>query len=128
MAGSRTGWIEAPYVRVPAALDTIAAGVVRFTSSRGRAVHMLPGLCTMDEPSLATGSATLLDVMRGEETQIVGAATTAAGRDRLRQDGRPSVLCLPGTHCKWVVVDDASAAGGSLGDVSVRDFATHMTG
>jgi 2-dehydro-3-deoxygalactonokinase len=53
------------------------------------------------------------DVMRGEETQIVGALAIrpalATGR---------SLLCLPGTHTKWVCVEDGR----------IRDFLTAMTG
>jgi 2-dehydro-3-deoxygalactonokinase len=47
--------------------------------------------------------------MRGEETQIAGALATGFG------DG---VLCLPGTHAKWVQV--------SAGEVV--SFQTYMTG
>jgi 2-dehydro-3-deoxygalactonokinase len=50
------------------------------------------------------------DVMRGEETQIAGALALAPGFD--------GVLCLPGTHCKWVHV--------SAGEVV--SFQTFMTG
>ena len=53
------------------------------------------------------------DLLRGEETQILGALNL---EDRLRQ-GR-WVLCLPGTHTKWVVVEDGR----------VREFFTAPTG
>jgi 2-dehydro-3-deoxygalactonokinase len=53
------------------------------------------------------------DVMRGEETQIVGAL---ALRPDLGNGGR--LFCLPGTHTKWVWVEDGS----------MRDFLTAMTG
>jgi 2-dehydro-3-deoxygalactonokinase len=48
------------------------------------------------------------DVMRGEETQILG-----AGLGHGRQ-----LVVLPGTHCKWVLVEDGK----------IRDFVTFMTG
>jgi 2-dehydro-3-deoxygalactonokinase len=50
------------------------------------------------------------DVMRGEETQIAGALALRPGFD--------GVLCLPGTHAKWVQV--------SAGEVV--SFQTYMTG
>jgi 2-dehydro-3-deoxygalactonokinase len=52
------------------------------------------------------------DVMRGEETQVVGAL---ALRPAL---ARGALVILPGTHAKWVAVADGR----------VRDFATFMTG
>jgi 2-dehydro-3-deoxygalactonokinase len=48
------------------------------------------------------------DVMRGEETQILGA----------RFGGGRQLIVLPGTHCKWVLVEDGQ----------IRDFVTFMTG
>ncbi|MCV2868893.1 2-dehydro-3-deoxygalactonokinase [Defluviimonas sp. WL0002] len=99
MAGARSGWREAPYLPVPCAPGT--AGAVRAETRDPRlSVHILPGL-SQAEPA---------DVMRGEETQIAGflAARTVF-------DG---VLCLPGTHTKWVRV-----RGGK-----VEHFRTVMTG
>ncbi|MBS0563844.1 MAG: 2-dehydro-3-deoxygalactonokinase [Proteobacteria bacterium] len=100
MAGSRQGWAEAPYAAVPCA--PLAAGrTVRPAVADGRLdVHLLPGL-QQDSPA---------DVMRGEETQIAG---LLAGRP-----GFDGVLCLPGTHSKWVRI--------SAGEVV--SFQTAMTG
>lgn len=82
MIGSRNGWVETPYVECPAGLAEIAAGVVPVKGCAGLAI--VPGL------SLAADRG---DVMRGEETQIVG----------LANDGKDcSVAVLPGTHSKWV--------------------------
>jgi len=98
MIGSRQGWREAPYVACPASLDTLAAGLARVDAG---ALAIVPGLVTRDRRGLP-------DVMRGEETQLLG----AVGADE-------AVLAvLPGTHSKW-----AHVAGGT-----VVDFATWMTG
>ena len=98
MIGSRQGWREAPYVACPASLDTLAAGLARVDAD---ALAIVPGLVTRDRRGLP-------DVMRGEETQLLG----AVGADE-------AVLAvLPGTHSKW-----AHVAGGT-----VVDFATWMTG
>jgi len=98
MIGSRQGWREAPYVACPASLDTLAAGLARVDAG---ALAIVPGLVTRDSRGLP-------DVMRGEETQLLG----AVGADE-------AVLAvLPGTHSKW-----AHVAGGT-----VVDFATWMTG
>ncbi len=94
MVGSRDGWREAPYVACPADLDGLGRGLVAVDG-----LHIVPGLVQTGRP----------DVLRGEETQILG----VAGHDTADR-----VLLLPGTHAKWVRV-----AGGR-----VVDFATAMTG
>lgn len=101
MIGSRQGWTEAPYVELPAGAGEIAKKLMLLALARPAAI--VPGLAG---PALAGGR----DVMRGEETQIVGALDLLGISD--------GVLCLPGTHSKWVEV-----AGGRI----VR-FATFMTG
>lgn len=100
MIGSRGGWQEVPYVECPAGAPEIAAGIVPIESGSaafaGRDLRIVPG--TIDR-----NAAKAADVMRGEETQIVGLL------DRLG-DGIHTI-CLPGTHSKWVQVrDDAIAS------------------
>jgi 2-dehydro-3-deoxygalactonokinase len=93
MAGSRQGWLEAPYVTVPAPLSAILAGAARVPGQR-RDIRIVPGLAQrqIDAP----------DVMRGEETQLAGAGLLAKGRQ---------LVCMPGTHSKWVLVEDGTVAG-----------------
>jgi len=102
MVGSRNGWLEAPYLKLPADTAQLAATLVSVRAADGAEVHIVPGLREPRGP----------DVMRGEETQLVGAL---ALRPTL---ARQSTWLLPGTHCKWVNVSD----GG------VTDFCTLMTG
>ncbi|MEL6642991.1 MAG: 2-dehydro-3-deoxygalactonokinase [Pseudomonadota bacterium] len=99
MVGSRQGWAEARYQTVPCA--PVGGGLTQVTARDPRLrVRIVPGL-RQDDPS---------DVMRGEETQIAGWLA-----DQPDFDG---VLCLPGTHSKWVQV--------SAGEVV--SFRTYMTG
>ena len=99
MIGSRQGWVEAPYVACPASLDAIVAGIAPVADT---ALAIVPGLLTRDRFGIP-------DVMRGEETQLVGAVAAT----------EPSVLAvLPGTHSKWARVQRGR----------VIDFATYMTG
>ena len=103
MIGSSIGWIQTPYVACPAIPEQIADACVTLSGGR---VHIVPGLSCrnrFDEP----------DFLRGEETQILGALQLAPS---LRQ-GR-WLLCLPGTHTKWVALEDGS----------VREFMTAPTG
>lgn len=108
MVGSRQGWVEAPYLPCPAGPAQIAAALTPLPFPRAAAARCLlvPGLSTRD-------AAGVPDVMRGEETKLVGLlAELPAG------DDRPVLACLPGTHTKW-----ARVAGGR-----VTGFATQMTG
>jgi 2-dehydro-3-deoxygalactonokinase len=103
MVGSRQGWVEAPYVSCPAGAAEIAAAMTTIPATLLGRVVVVPGLSARD----ARGAP---DVMRGEETQILG-ALSASGR----ADG---LFVLPGTHSKWARVE----AG------RIVDFATFMTG
>ena len=101
MVGSRQGWVEAPYAQCPAGLDELASGLKKVEWG-GKQAWIVPGLACRDE-------AGVYDVMRGEETQILGA-----------MDDLPAecVICLPGTHSKWVVVQKGRILG----------FKTYFTG
>jgi 2-dehydro-3-deoxygalactonokinase len=101
MIGSRQGWVEAPYANCPTGAEQIAAGMCEVRWGKHRA-WIAPGLSSRD-------AAGVPDVMRGEETQILGV---------LDQLPASAWICLPGTHSKWVEVRDGT----------IVRFATHMTG
>jgi 2-dehydro-3-deoxygalactonokinase len=105
MVGSPQGWIEAPYVRAPADLRTLAAHAVRVPSGAGTDVLIAPGVI-FDEPGRVP------DVMRGEEIKIAGALAADPSL------GERAWFVLPGTHSKWVFVEEQRIAR----------FATYMTG
>jgi 2-dehydro-3-deoxygalactonokinase len=102
MIGSRQGWVEAPYVPCPAGVADLASHLTRHALARAGAIWFVPGVRWSD--------AQAIDVMRGEETQIVGALAARGIGDAL--------LCLPGTHSKWAI-----ASGGRI-----TRFRTYMTG
>ena len=90
MVGSRQGWREAPYVPVPATAAALAARVLRFETGDGRPVAIVPGVMVRDKRRDG-------DVIRGEETQIVGLVeherrtSTASPSCRAAiRNGRPS--------------------------------------
>ncbi len=101
MIGSRQGWHEVAYLPCPAGINDIAANIAPIAFA-GAAVGIVPGLTTLDANGIA-------DIMRGEETQILGAAGN---------DDTPHAICLPGTHSKW-----AHVSGGRI-----ERFNTYMTG
>ena len=101
MAGAKTGWVEAGYVDTPAPLAAILKQAMRVPGE-ARDIRILPGIAQRD--------AAAPDVMRGEETQLLGAlGLDAAGE---------AMVCMPGTHSKWVRVKDGI----------VERFSTFMTG
>jgi 2-dehydro-3-deoxygalactonokinase len=101
MIGSRQGWQETPYLPCPAGAADVAAGLVDIDFDWGQ-VKLVPGLSAVDEAGVA-------EVMRGEETQVLGVLTAMGGS---------GLACLPGTHSKWVRVEGGRIVG----------FTTHMTG
>lgn len=98
MAGARQGWVEAPYLHTPTRLDAMHEGAVSVNADRD--VRILPGI--------AQARADRPDVMRGEETQLLG----------MLDPGFSGIVCIPGTHSKWVKIE----AG------AIVEFATYMTG
>ncbi len=98
MAGSRSGLYEIAYVDCPASARDWA-GAAPALAFDGIALRIAPGLACAD----AAGRP---DVMRGEEAQIYGALALepALGQGRTR-------FVLPGTHSKWVRVEDGKIVG-----------------
>jgi len=95
MVGSTIGWREVPYLKCPARPAAIAGAALRFEAD-GRAIAILPGLSCVGK----TGAP---DVMRGEETQILGALRLHPHLAKGRH-----IFCLPGTHTKWVAMEDGA--------------------
>ena len=96
MVGSNVGWKVAPYLPVPAFFSAIGEQLTAV----GDNVWIIPGLCVSRDDNH--------NVMRGEETQLLGA----------RELSPSSVYVMPGTHCKWVRADAQQ----------IHDFRTVMTG
>jgi 2-dehydro-3-deoxygalactonokinase len=97
MIGSRNGWVEVPYLRCPASTPEIAKAMHRFTHA-DLEISIVPGV-SCEAPN---GSP---DVMRGEETQLIGALAMQPSL----QHGR-HVVALPGTHTKWAIVENGRIA------------------
>ena len=103
MVGSAQGWREAPYAGCPADASALAAQLLRFEALPGVLLHIVPGVRLAGPRP---------DVMRGEETQIVGLLCLQPSL------ATRATLVMPGTHSKWVCVE----AG------RIVDFHTYMTG
>ncbi len=102
MAGAKQGWLEAPYLEAPVDLRGLLADAVRPSMPKANiAPAILPGVCQKagDE-----------NVMRGEETQLLGLAALNPSFNGL--------VCMPGTHSKWAL----------LSETRIEHFSTAMTG
>ena len=105
MIGSTLGWVEVRYQDCPVDLAALAAGL-HHVAGEQPPVAIVPGVRGV-RPDGAP------DVMRGEETQILGWVAMAPERSR-----GVHVVCHPGTHAKWVLVRDGR----------IERFVTAMTG
>jgi 2-dehydro-3-deoxygalactonokinase len=102
MVGSNLGWALAPYADCPAGFADLARSALQVDPQ----VRIIPGL-------RCAGLTGAPDVMRGEETQVLGWLAQHPDRQRGRH-----LICHPGTHAKWVVVEDGR----------IVRFVTAMTG
>ena len=100
MIGSANGWMDAPYRPTPAGAEELASALVQVAGTK---LHIIPGV------SQQHGS---VDVMRGEETQAIGALSLVPSL------GDGALLVFPGTHSKWVRIRDHR----------IVSFSTYMTG
>lgn len=101
MVGSAQGWSEAAYRDTPADVASLGGALHTVHSCRGVDVHIVPGVIQRSR---------LPNVMRGEETQVLGALPSLPDGDVL--------VGLPGSHSKWVQVADGC----------IQHFDTFMTG
>lgn len=103
MITSRNGWVETPYLPLPLDAQALAGALKSHVTRQGRQVHFVTGAVQNPDSGLP-------DVMRGEETEIIG---------HLSQSGASEGLfILPGTHSKWGRVQGGRLIG----------FDTCMTG
>lgn len=103
MAGARQGWLEAPYLDAPADLRLLSNGAVSPDMPGDQfAPSILPGVCQRE-----VGAE---DVMRGEETQLLGLSALIPGFSGL--------VIMPGTHSKWAMIEGTT----------LKRFSSAMTG
>lgn len=102
MASSSIGMMELPYGRLPFATD-----------GRGVLTHLEPANANLPhDVLLISGIRSEDDVMRGEETQLIGCIPRNAGA------ATEGTYIFPGTHSKHIQVKNGEATG----------FQTFMTG
>ena len=105
LIGSSIGWKEVPYLSSPVSPQLLADTCYRF-KCQDHAMFIVPGVSCY----IKTGSP---EVMRGEELQVLGwLQLNESHKEGLH------LICLPGTHTKWVLVKDGA----------IQCFKTSMTG
>ena len=98
MASSSLGWCELPYAKLPFALsgeNAVWKPLEPASSGKHAGVYLISGVCSDD------------DVIRGEETELIGAwqfAQEEAFPDR-------GLIILPGTHSKHLEVRQQTLVG-----------------
>jgi len=99
MASSSVGWKELPYAQLPFPIDGSTARTEErgLEWSDGRPLRVL----------LVSGVASANEMMRGEETQVMGLLSLPAYADF----GARGCVVLPGTHSKHVEVRDRRVVG-----------------
>jgi 2-dehydro-3-deoxygalactonokinase len=100
MVGAKQGWVETPYLKVPCVPIDNSQLTIASTKNTHIKVYLVPGVM-QHQPA---------DIMRGEETQIAGFINENPNFN--------GVVCLPGTHAKWV----------SIKNRHITNFKTYMTG
>jgi 2-dehydro-3-deoxygalactonokinase len=104
MVGSAQGWKEASYLEVPLSAADIGTQLTSVTTARGTTLHIIPGMLERSA---------LPNVIRGEETQVIGILDDGETADEI-------LIGLPGTHSKWVYVQPTTQR--------ITHFDTFMTG
>ncbi|WP_410012944.1 2-dehydro-3-deoxygalactonokinase [Sodalis sp. C49] len=100
MVGSNAGWVPVPYLPCPTRLGDLAGRLTLVAQAAPRKAWIIPGISIIGDGNC--------NVMRGEETQLLGAYCSQPG----------ALYLMPGTHSKWVRVNDGV----------IDDFRTVMTG
>ncbi|MEQ4700103.1 2-dehydro-3-deoxygalactonokinase [Providencia rettgeri] len=100
MVGSQKGWYEVPYQAVPITAKGLTESLKEITTYWGSKAWIVPGIQNLSQYALP-------DVMRGEETQLLGLV-----------DSADTYAILPGTHSKHSVISHGE----------IKTFTSFMTG
>lgn len=103
MITSRNGWLETPYLPLPAGPSDFANALTCLDINDTQKIYFVTGASYKNDAGDP-------DIMRGEEVQILGCLQ--------ENNGPQEIFLLPGTHSKWAIA--------RLG--TIESFMSFMTG
>lgn len=113
MITSNVGLVEIPHLVAPVSIDDLAAGIqdVPLEDICPIPMSFIPGVKNAEGDQVDLGNFETMDMMRGEEVE---SAAILSGL----QEGVPYLLVLPGSHTKFVSVDEAGRITGCLTSIT----------
>ncbi|MBP2299858.1 2-dehydro-3-deoxygalactonokinase [Azospirillum picis] len=112
MITANVGLCEIPHLPAPAGKAELAAAMrsARLPDVVDQPIWFIPGIKSHDGP-ITLESCAAMDIMRGEETEAVGILHALDLRG-------PAILVLPGSHTKFVRIDEQGRIAGSVTTIS----------
>lgn len=123
MITSNLGLHELPHVLAPAGQRELAAGMVMVDMPEifEKPIWFVPGVRN-DVDNIGLHNCEAMDVMRGEEVEVMGLIERLAIRG-------PAMLIMPGSHSKFVCIDERNMITGCVTTLSgeLLHIITHNT-
>ena len=112
MITSNVGLVEIPHLTAPVGINELAAGVqsVFLEDVCPIPIHFIPGIKNTSVP-ITLENYESMDIMRGEETESVALINSLPAGHRI-------LIVLPGSHTKFVSVNEAGQITGCLTTLS----------
>ncbi|AYD03539.1 2-dehydro-3-deoxygalactonokinase [Neorhizobium sp. NCHU2750] len=112
MITSNAGLCEIPHLAAPAGKNELAAGMrsIELPGVADRPIWFIPGVKNR-AGAISLQDCDMMDIMRGEETETIGVIHALDIKG-------PAVLVLPGSHAKFVGIDEAGRIAGSITSIS----------
>ena len=113
MLTSNVGLWEIPHIVAPTGINKLAAAMVsrKIPEICSQEIWFVPGVKNFANEDLIDENINLMDIMRGEEVEVYGAF------ERVHIQG-PAVLVLPGSHNKYIAVDENNCIVGCMTTVA----------
>ena len=108
MITSNVGLVEVPHLFAPAGIDELAKGIAKryLPEVVEKDIWFVPGIKN-NIRNVTIDNCEEMDIMRGEEAETIGLL------NRLNMTG-PALIILPGSHSKFVSLDDENRITGCL--------------
>ncbi len=123
MITSNVGLCEVPHLISPAGLAELSKGIVKkiIPEISAHPIWFIPGIKS-NVPEVTIDNCETMDIMRGEETETIGVLSTLDIKG-------PALIVLPGSHSKFIKVDENNKIVGSATTIAgeLLDVITQKT-